>query len=240
MEFKVKGTSYANEDGKPRQEIIQEVLNTFLENDYIEKGELYGGNSNKDIEECDLNVSIYEDIPFPARLKKGTYETENCIEVYLLDYYNNEYKIGHSPKELVEEIFNNMENDTVDVTANILGKKYKRYDWGEEKILIYTVGFYGILINMPNNTYKIENKEETTGYNINNETKTHSRGKHQKTKNNKDTIVELLICVFLGLFGGHKFYKGQTGMGLIYLFTGGLLGIGWIIDIIKLILKIAL
>lgn len=44
---------------------------------------------------------------------------------------------------------------------------------------------------------------------------------------------ELLIVIFGGLFGIHKFIKGDTKWGFIYLFTVGLLGIGWMIDIIK-------
>ena len=47
----------------------------------------------------------------------------------------------------------------------------------------------------------------------------------------KDKTVALILCIFLGLLGAHKFYVGKTGMGLIYLFTGGIFGIGWIIDI---------
>ena len=48
---------------------------------------------------------------------------------------------------------------------------------------------------------------------------------------NKKT--RLLIVIFLGVFGVHKFIDKDYKMGLIYLFTGGLCGIGWIIDIIK-------
>lgn len=47
----------------------------------------------------------------------------------------------------------------------------------------------------------------------------------------KSQIVALLLCIFLGLFGAHRFYVGKAGTGLLYLFTGGLLGIGWIVDI---------
>ena len=43
----------------------------------------------------------------------------------------------------------------------------------------------------------------------------------------------LLIVIFLGVFGVHKFIDKDYKMGLIYLFTGGLCGIGWIIDIVK-------
>ena len=47
----------------------------------------------------------------------------------------------------------------------------------------------------------------------------------------KDKIVALLLCIFLGYFGAHKFYVGKTGMGFVYLLTAGLFGIGWFVDI---------
>ena len=39
------------------------------------------------------------------------------------------------------------------------------------------------------------------------------------------------LCWLLGFFGLHRFYFGKTISGLIYLFTFGLLGIGWIVDL---------
>ena len=48
----------------------------------------------------------------------------------------------------------------------------------------------------------------------------------------KNKMVALLLCIFLGVLGVHRFYVGKIGTGLLYLFTGGLFGIGWIIDII--------
>lgn len=48
----------------------------------------------------------------------------------------------------------------------------------------------------------------------------------------KSKIVALLLCIFLGGLGIHRFYVGKIGTGILYLFTGGLFGIGWIIDII--------
>lgn len=58
----------------------------------------------------------------------------------------------------------------------------------------------------------------------------------KKTNGGKSQIVALLLCIFLGLIGIHRFYLGHTGMGLLYLFTLGLFGIGWIIDIILLLI----
>ena len=48
-------------------------------------------------------------------------------------------------------------------------------------------------------------------------------------------ITELLIIVIGGPFGIHKFIKGDIKMGVIYLFTAGLFGIGWIVDILKVL-----
>lgn len=52
----------------------------------------------------------------------------------------------------------------------------------------------------------------------------------------KSKIVALLLCIFLGEFGIHRFYVGKIGTGIIWLCTMGLFGIGWIVDIIMLII----
>lgn len=49
--------------------------------------------------------------------------------------------------------------------------------------------------------------------------------------------VALALCFFLGVIGAHKFYEGRTGMGVLYLFTLGLFGIGVLIDFIALLFK---
>jgi len=46
--------------------------------------------------------------------------------------------------------------------------------------------------------------------------------------------VLLIIPSLFGIAGLHRFYIGQIGMGLIYLFTFGFLGIGLIIDLFTL------
>lgn len=47
-------------------------------------------------------------------------------------------------------------------------------------------------------------------------------------------VPELVLCILLGYFGAHKFYEKKIGMGVLYFFTLGLFGIGWIVDIVKL------
>ncbi len=53
----------------------------------------------------------------------------------------------------------------------------------------------------------------------------------------KNKWIALLIWWFLGVVGGHKFYEGKIGMGILYIFTGGLFGIGYLIDFWLLLFK---
>ena len=53
----------------------------------------------------------------------------------------------------------------------------------------------------------------------------------------KNKWVALTLCLLFGWFGAHKYYEQKIGMGILYTFTVGLFGIGWIVDTIVLIGK---
>lgn len=75
----------------------------------------------------------------------------------------------------------------------------------------------------------INNTNTNTNSNINNNLNGYA---YRKPKNK---WIALLLCIFTVC--GHKFYEEKIGMGILYLFTLGLLGIGWAIDIIVLLFK---
>jgi len=70
-----------------------------------------------------------------------------------------------------------------------------------------------------------------TNSNVNSSTEAFIRGR-QRSK-----WVALLLCFFVGYLGVHKFYEGKVGLGILYLFTLGLFGIGVFVDFIVLLFK---
>ena len=72
--------------------------------------------------------------------------------------------------------------------------------------------------------------------NINTNTNTNNVNAGGRGKE-KNKWVALLLCFFLGFVGGHKFYEGKVGIGILYLFTAGLCVIGVLIDFITLLFK---
>lgn len=51
----------------------------------------------------------------------------------------------------------------------------------------------------------------------------------------KSRKVALILCIFLGGLGIHRFYVGKIGTGIIWMLSLGLFGIGWIIDLIMIL-----
>lgn len=50
----------------------------------------------------------------------------------------------------------------------------------------------------------------------------------------KSRLVALLLCIFLGFWGVHRFYLGKIGTGIVWCLTFGCIYVGWIVDIIML------
>jgi len=53
----------------------------------------------------------------------------------------------------------------------------------------------------------------------------------------KSNTVALLLCLFIGILGVHRFYVGKVGTGILQLVTLGGLGIWALIDMIIIIMQ---
>ena len=53
-------------------------------------------------------------------------------------------------------------------------------------------------------------------------------------KSEKSFVAALLLCLFLGGLGVHRFYVGKIGTGILMLLTLGGLGIWALIDLIMI------
>jgi len=49
--------------------------------------------------------------------------------------------------------------------------------------------------------------------------------------NAKQLSTAYIFLFFFGVLGVHRFYLRQTGLGLLWLFTGGCLGVGVFVDL---------
>ena len=66
--------------------------------------------------------------------------------------------------------------------------------------------------------------------------------KNNDNVNNNDDVnnneflkkaINVLVVVFLGTLGIHKFIERKYGIGILYLCTLGIFGIGWLVDVVK-------
>ncbi|NWK57426.1 TM2 domain-containing protein [Verrucomicrobiaceae bacterium N1E253] len=53
-------------------------------------------------------------------------------------------------------------------------------------------------------------------------------------KGRYDYTAAWILQTFLGVFGAHRFYLGKIGTGILWFFTAGLFGIGYIYDYFSL------
>jgi len=42
--------------------------------------------------------------------------------------------------------------------------------------------------------------------------------------------IGYILWALFGLLGVHRFYCGKIGTGILWFFTGGVLGVGWLVD----------
>lgn len=132
IEFNVAGVTFKNKEGKDIQKEIKRVLKEYKQNDYFD--ELYGGYTNKEIKEMDLNVSEYEGCQFQVKVQKTELDGEDCFEIHLKTYNNEYVHIGYMPKNRISEFteWSSKEDLKVNGKLEIVGGKYRYCEIYEE------------------------------------------------------------------------------------------------------------
>ena len=224
LTFNVKGTTFKNEENEDIQKCIKGVLKEYKENDCIDKEELYGGNSAKDIKEYDMNVSEYEGISFGGKIELSMFKNEPAFKVYISTYdgfdeffpHRKEEKsigsykhIGYVPKEYINEIlkyWNDSEITEYYVSISIVGGKYKHCgmdDYGNDKIetaeLTYgfqvTLAFHNNIV-LEKEVSQIELEKKDNSYNtLNNSTKQNS---NNSSNDNFNTVIIIIMHLIFG------------------------------------------
>jgi hypothetical protein len=72
--------------------------------------------------------------------------------------------------------------------------------------------------------------------NANNNTNTNVNKIGDQAYPYKSKITAILLCIFFGWIGAHRFYVGKTVTGIFYLLTFGFYGVGILLDLILIIL----
>ena len=192
------------------------------------------------------SCSTTSDVVSNKRIQKRKYTKGFNIKSQNKNNHNLAFKDQSSSVFISEESIENDDNTNTDL---VFASK-------EGVIIEQTIANQTLKTELKNLNYLLIN--ETKSVNTNNPVNTASlKDLKKEFKANKKVVVEpikalvnsenkeplstvekitaLILLLTVGFLGVHKFYLGQIGLGILYLFTGGLFGIGLIIDLIKLL-----
>lgn len=94
---------------------------------------------------------------------------------------------------------------------------------------------HNIYINGAPSQQQQNQQQQTQQHNnqrSNDEQQYNQRNRYASDKS-KGTV--LIIWFLLGIIGGHRFYVGKVGSGILYFCTVGFFGLGWIYDLFKIL-----
>jgi hypothetical protein len=112
--------------------------------------------------------------------------------------------------------------------TSVLNIKNSNYDYNQ------TQEITSLASEIPKNQFR--NKSNYSKHQIKNQNRSNAEPNPDAWEiTGKSKTLAIILCVFLGCLGIHRFYLGYTGMGCLYLATCGLLFFGVIIDLILLV-----
>ena len=129
--FNVAGTTFNNEDGSNRQDIIEKIVNNGIKNEYLIP---YNGLTIKDMKQDYYDRLYYVDGQelSDIKFKEKNIKNEKAIMILLNDFNDNYVEVGYVPKNKIEEISTIIKNNDYKVRCFIRGGKYKEIEYYDE------------------------------------------------------------------------------------------------------------
>lgn len=108
-------------------------------------------------------------------------------------------------------------------------------DFSKNSVMHFTVTYdgYGHILDTP--TFSMETVSDEQYQSLSEQYNIQTHEPLSPTDEKSKTLgTELLLCLFLGMLGAHRFYRGRIGLGIFYLLTLGVFGLGWFLDTVEL------
>ncbi len=125
---KVAGTTFDNEDGENRQDVLEKIRRDLVRN--ADPEDLFSGYTNKEIIEDEIDY-VFEtsDMPFPVELVE--YEYEGAPAVYVV---HDGKVLGNLPADRVPYFLESRQNaGYYRAKAEVTGGKTKTLEWDDDR-----------------------------------------------------------------------------------------------------------
>lgn len=218
-----------------------------LENKNTDKNDLvYADLVNNDL----ANNNEFSILDIKKSEKINLEKVENCKRVEELTinpksiFVKDKKQIQKTINEECDLIILNNGNDisgkVIEITSNEI--KYKKCDningpiYSIQKSEVFSIRYSnGSKENIKSSSNnKVENTINDKS-NSNNKLENKTNDKTNEPTSNKSQTVAFILCFILGILGIHRFYLGHIGLGVLYLLTFGLCGIGALVDLILIL-----
>ena len=84
-------------------------------------------------------------------------------------------------------------------------------------------------------TYSHSESSYSTGGTVSSNNISGSYERSKPAKRSRNGLVTLILCIFFGVFGVHRFYVGKTGTGILQFFTAGGYFIWTFVDLVHIL-----